>query len=178
VVNLYLLPLVVAGGVNRLQIFSERYAQLVDGEMRKQMRAQNAAALRRLHAMAGEGGHCIVLYPEGGRGEGTLKPGEPQTMQIAQLIGRTSPHGLRMLPSYVVSTDILPVRRGPNEFNEFVEYTRPGNATLRFGQGVRWEDLLPTTRLAPAETRQHLLGGVMRHIADLAPTVAARGPHV
>ncbi|HSE60826.1 MAG TPA: 1-acyl-sn-glycerol-3-phosphate acyltransferase [Candidatus Saccharimonadales bacterium] len=177
VVNLYLLPLVVAGGVNRLQIFSERYAGLVSNDLRQQMRAQNASALLYLRALAEGGGQCVVLYPEGGRGEGALKPGEPQTMQIAQLIARVSPEGLLVLPSYVASADILPVRRTQNEFNEFVEHARPGNATLRFGPGIPWQDLQPSGCMNPAALRSYLIGRVMMGIADLAPTLKARGPH-
>jgi 1-acyl-sn-glycerol-3-phosphate acyltransferase len=178
VVNLYLLPLVVTGGVNRLQIFSERYAQLVDANMRSQMRAQNTTALRALRNIAGRGGQCVVLYPEGGRGEGALKPGEAQTMQIALLMARASEAGLMVLPSYVESAGILPVRRVDNEFNEFIEHARPGDATLAFGPAQPWEELLPSTAMSPAELRTHLVKEVMLMIADLAPSLAARGPHV
>jgi hypothetical protein len=81
-VNLYLMPLTSSAGVNRLQIFSTKWSSLVDADTRSRWRMQNVTSMRAVRSLAGDGGQFVVLYAEGGRGEGSLLAGDPATMQI------------------------------------------------------------------------------------------------
>jgi 1-acyl-sn-glycerol-3-phosphate acyltransferase len=193
VVNLYLLPLVVTGGVRRVQIFSARYCQETqDPKALREMKAKNAQALSSIGPMISGGGQCVVLYPEGGRGDGALKKAEPRTMKIPQLMDMVSPAGLMILPSYVEATDILPVVRTPNEFSEFLSYARPGNSMISFGPGVMWQELQPNDAEVHAYLTRHageclgnpdhalkrcLVDKTMHLIADMAPTEISKGPY-
>jgi len=186
VVNYFLLPLAIAGGVNRVQIFSAKYCAQAGPDALQRMKENNAQAMMAIGPKVMAGGRCIVLYPEGGRGEnGKMLEGEPRTMKIPQLMDMVSPHGLMILPSYVEATDIMPVKRGENEFNEFLAHGQRGNATLRFGPGRMWNSLQPTraevteyltsNRLkcsndASFALKQCLLLKCMKMIASLAKT--------
>ena len=191
VVNYFLLPLAVTGGVNRVQIFSAKYCAQAGQEVVQRMRENNARALMSIGPRIMAGGRCVVLYPEGGRGNGALLEGEPRTMKIPQLMEMVSPKGLMVLPSYVEATGILPVARGENEFNEFLSRGQRGRATLKFGPGMMWRELQPTkTEIQRYLTnnvhrcsgdpsfalKQWLLLRIMRMIANLAPP-EARGPY-
>ena len=68
VVNLFLLPLAITAGVRRIQIFSAKYCAQASDEVRARMQANNARALSSIGNQIVGGGQCIVLYPEGGRG--------------------------------------------------------------------------------------------------------------
>lgn len=190
-VNLFLLPLAVTGGMHRIQIFSAKYCAQASDEVRNRMKANNARALSTIGPQVTSGGKCIVLYPEGGRGEGALLAGEPRTMKIPQMMEMVSPAGLMVLPSYVDATDLLPVVRGEREFREFLQYARRGQSVLKFGAGVSWEDLQPTdseVRSFLAGHQNECLGNpdhalkhclvrkVMGRIASMAP-IESRGIH-
>ena len=169
-VNLFLLPLVVSAGVNRIQIFSAKHAAMVDAEIRAAWQAHNIASMRQVATLARKGGQLLALYPEGGRGEnGVLLPGEPKTMGIPQLLAKHSPRDLYVLPSYVEATDILPVWRDPYEFNAFLELARRGTATLAFGPPQHWAEFQPSTPLGADELRHHQVQRVMQTIASLIP---------
>ncbi|MFA5048174.1 MAG: 1-acyl-sn-glycerol-3-phosphate acyltransferase [Patescibacteria group bacterium] len=143
-VNLFLLPLTITGALHRIQIFSTKYCVQADEAVRSSMRTHNARSLATIAPIIMDGGKLIGLYPEGGRGEGALLPGEPRTMKIPQLMASVSPKGLMVLPTYVRdATSILPVVRGDNEFNEVLEHLRRGNASIEFGPGVMWSDIQP-----------------------------------
>lgn len=191
VVNLFLLPLIMCGGLHRVQIFSSKYSAQADEAMRRNMKEQNAKALGSIASMIMGGGKLIGLYPEGGRGEGALKLADPKTMKIPQLMAMASV-GLMVLPTYVSgATSILPVVRGENEFNEFLHYIRRGNATVEFGPGIMWDDLQPgraeldlflAEKCCKGTTpdqalKQHLLERVMKMVAAMAPTKEAKGPY-
>lgn len=189
VVNLYLLPLAICGGLHRIQIFSSKYSAAAAPEIQRDMRTRNVQALMSIAPLVMQGGACIGLYPEGGRGNGGLLAGDPKTVKIPELMATASPAGLMILPSYVEATDILPVVRGENEFNEFLAYGRRGSATLRFGAPVAWDNLQPTREevqeyldhnplqcagRADLALKQCIHGKIMRSIAALAPE-SARG---
>jgi len=191
VVNYYLVPMTMSGGIHRVQIFSAKYCQQATTEERQRMKQNNMRALMSIAPQIIEGGKCVVLYPEGGRGEGSLLAGEPRTMKIPQLMAEASPNGLMVLPSYVEATSILPVVRGSNEFNEFLEHIQPGKATLSLGPGVMWDDLQPNKneihrfleRNGDECLNDHrhalkccLIKKCMRMIATMMPQTA-RGPH-
>lgn len=145
VVNQNLLPLSVSSGVNRIQIFSVKYVTEGDEAQAKLMSARNHQAIQAMVGKVMDGGRCIVLYPEGGRGEnGVMKLGEPRTMKIPELMSMFSPKGLMILPSHVEATDILLVVRGPNEFQEGISHIRRGRSSLNFGQPQMWNDLQPS----------------------------------
>ena len=192
VVNLFLLPLTICGGLSRIPIFSAKYCQHASPEILADMKAQNANAMGQLAPLVSKGGVLIGLYPEGGRGEGALKAGEVRTMKIPQLLSMASPRGLMILPSYVSgATSILPVVRSEREFEEFITHVRRGNANVEFGRGVMWDDLQPThdtllaylgedccVGLTPDQALKHFLTDqVMGLIAKMAPTEAAKGPY-
>ncbi len=179
VVNLFLLPLTICGGLSRVQIFSAKYCQHATLEVLAKMQEQNARALGQLAPLVSNGGVLIGLYPEGGRGEGGLKSGEVRTMKIPQVLHMASPKGLMILPSYVSgATSILPIVRGEREFEEFITHVRRGNANVQFGPGVMWKALQPSDEnLSSQAVKQYLIDRVMRLIAQLAPTDAAKGPY-
>ena len=183
-VNLFLLPLTITGALHRIQIFSTKYCTRADDIVRANMKAHNAQSLATIAPIIMQGGKLIGLYPEGGRGENGLLPGEPRTMKIPQLMSLASPTGLMVLPTYVSrATSILPVVRGDNEFNEFLEHIRPGNANIEFGPGVMWNDLQPgnadlrdfmsgkcCNEVTPDQAlKQYLIDRVMGLIAMMAP---------
>lgn len=169
-VNLFLMPLVVSAGVNRIQIFSAKYAGMADAATRAAWRAHNVASMRQVASLGNKGGQMLVLYPEGGRGEnGVLLPGEPMTMGIPQLLAKHSPGELYVLPSYVEATDILPVWRDPYEFNAFLELARRGTATLSFGAPLHWSEFQPSAPLAGEELRVHQVRRTMQLISAQIP---------
>lgn len=183
-VNLFLLPLTITGGLHRIQIFSAKYCGQADEEVQRNMRAHNAHAMATIAPKVMNGGQLIGLYPEGGRAESGLLPGEPRTMKIPQLMAMASPAGLMVLPTHVTgATSILPVVRGENEFNEFLEHVQCGNANVEFGPGVMWDDLQPdnsdlrayitgkcsdTTTSLDQALKQYLIERVMGLIAAMA----------
>ncbi len=192
VVNLFLLPLTICGGISRVQIFSAKYCANADPAILADMKTQNARAMGQLAPLVSNGGVLVGLYPEGGRGEGALKSGEVRTMKIPQLLHMASPKGLMILPSYVSgATSILPVVRGEREFEEFITHVQRGNANVHFGPGVMWEDLQPDhdtlsgylgndfcAGLTPDQAlKQFLTDKVMGMIAQMAPTETAKGPY-
>lgn len=187
VVNLYLIPMTLAGAFGRYQIFSVKYRSLGACGNEQQMHEQNCRALHTLMDHSRRGSHFVVVYPEGGRGEGRLLDGVPQTMKIPQIMA-DSPKGLVLVPTYISgATSILPVRRGENEFNEVLEHTVVGNATLTVGEPVIWDELTPCNRelataMATSKKRsvalnQCYIQKVMQMIADLAPTDMERGSY-
>ena len=187
VVNLYLIPMTLAGAFGRYQIFSVKYRSLGSCGTEQQMHEQNCRALHTLMERSRIGGQFLVVYPEGGRGEGRLLDGVPQTMKIPQIMA-DSPKGLVLVPTYISgATSILPVHRGHNEFNEVLEYTKRGAATLTVGEPVIWDNLKPCDReletaMEGARKRsialnQCYIRKVMQLIADLAPTDNERGSY-
>lgn len=170
VVNIYPVPLLFSSAFRRIQIFSDRYKQIAGqlGISEKEMTDQNCRALRSLMIFAKSGGKLVGLYPEGGRGEGELKFGDPNTAIIPQALGRFG--NFLILPTYVErATSILPVRRTEQEFNEFLKYLRPGTADIICGQPYYWQDV--------DQTDKHSIhASIMRSIAALASTEEARGP--
>lgn len=187
VVNLFLIPLALSAAVNRIQIFSVKYRSEGIGDPAFDMARCNMLAMRRVAQIASQGGQLIVLYPEGGRGDGCLKEGEPRTMKIPKVMRTTSPQGLMILPSYVDgSTNILPVVRSENEFNEFLNHARRGTGTVSFGQPVNWDDLMGDESMhtdAPGNLppehalNRRLITTVMGTIANLAPNERTKGPY-
>lgn len=190
VVNLFLIPLALSGGINRIQIFSQRYRSLAkecgDGND-AWMASRNRAAMFELARRTEQGGQLIVLYPEGGRGDGALLSGVAQTMKIPSIMsGRGAP--LYVLPCYVDgATSILPVDRdeGEREFTKILCLARPGTVTVSFSSPIPWCELHPSAdklselkaQSGNAGVYQYLLRRVMGAIASMAPTEAAKGPH-
>jgi len=188
VVNVFLIPLTICAAIKRFQIYSSRYQGIAEeiGINAKDMKAQNTRALNALTKYVQPGGKMIGLYPEGGRGEGQLKLGDPQTAVIPSLMSKYSPQGLMILASFVQgATDILPVRRTENEFDHFMEWIKCGTANISFGKPVMWLkppineietictatdccDRVGANRLAHKQN--------MTMLAQLAPTEYAKGP--
>ena len=147
-VNLYLIPLLVTNALRRFQIFSAKYQSMAaegnqtmqaTGNNEAQMGRQNLRAIMALKKYTRPGGKLVVLYPEGGRGDHGMKRAEGKTMKVPEEIAKSSPNGLMILPTYVDgATSILPVARGHNEYNEFIEHVRPGVGTLNIGKPVGW----------------------------------------
>lgn len=95
-----------------------------------------------------------------------------------------------VLPSFCEATDVLPVKRDPNEFNEFIELFQHGGSSLGFGPGVLWDDLQPSgdeigRRVEQDEScdgserhaeKAELCNRVMEMIATLVPE-EKRGPY-
>ena len=170
IVNIYPMPLIFAGSFRRIQIFSERYKQLSKelGISEEEMTQQNCRALRSLLTFVRPGGKLVGLYPEGGRGEGALKYGDPNTAIIAEAISRTGE--FMILPTYVEgATSILPVVRSNNEFNDFLKYLRPGCAHITCGAPFYWSQV-------DQSSKESIHSSIMLSIAALAPNEAARGP--
>lgn len=170
IVNIYPMPLIFAGSFRRIQIFSERYKQLSKelGISEEEMTQQNCRTLRSLLTFVSPGGKLIGLYPEGGRGEGALKYGDPNTAIIAEAISRMGE--FMILPTYVEgATSILPVVRSSNEFNDFLKYLRPGRAHITCGDPFYWSQV-------DQSSKESIHASIMLAIAALAPNEAARGP--
>lgn len=191
VVTFFLIPLTVSSGVNRFQIFSTKYKALAEavGHTMDEMQAQNRRAIHDLVTWTKHGGRLLGLYPEGGRGEAGLLEGDRNTTTVGLAMASSSPAGLMVLPTYVAGcTNILPVVRGPREFEEFLRYVRRGTATITCGDPLRWEELLPSREQIADEQATHdevddkharkrlIHARTMRLIAALAPVGAARGP--
>jgi len=68
VVNYFSLPLTIAGGVNRVQIFSAKYCAQAGSDALQRMKKNNVLAMMAIGPRVMVGGRCVVLYPEGGRG--------------------------------------------------------------------------------------------------------------
>jgi 1-acyl-sn-glycerol-3-phosphate acyltransferase len=177
VVTLYLLPLLLAAAVSRYQIFSVKYRSLAASGEARRMCDQNGRALCHLKTATAPGGKFIGLYPEGGRGEGKLLPGVPQTMKIADIMSQC-PEGLMILPSHVVGApSILPVVREEDEFCRFFERLQRGRVQVRFGQAIPWSDSRfhpDTSGITDCKERrmyekQCQVDVVMQMIKDLAP---------
>ncbi len=192
VVNYFLVPLMLSGGIHRFQIVSVRYQEVASKRTDDRlawMRARNRAAIIALMRRVATGGKWIVMYPEGGRGDGALKEGEPRTMTVPQVVADLGPD-LYIVPVYVEAASILPPDRrfGEAEFTAVLHLARRGGATVKFGKPVAWRDLQPCNdtdlclppgcdrRAHKAALKQFLLTQVMSRIAEMAPTEAAKGP--
>jgi len=205
-VNLYLLPYLISSGFNRAQIFSKKYQSMAaqgngvlqdTGANEEKMRAQNLRALSSLGKYAQDGGKLVVLYPEGGRGEGEMKNGEQGTVAIPEILAKRSPHGLAVLPTFVDNaTSILPVRRTANEYNEFLEHVTKGTGHMTVGPLVPWNtidgiatgqadvqdrlsNLLPFEVTADGKIaeRNRKIGLIMSLIAEAAPNEQEMGAY-
>jgi 1-acyl-sn-glycerol-3-phosphate acyltransferase len=169
IVNIYPMPLLFSGTFRRIQIYSERYKQITGNHItHRDMVNQNCRALRALYNFVKPSGKMVGLYPEGGRGEGALKFGDPNTAIIPQTIAKFG--NFMILPTYVNgATSILPVKRGENEFNEFLNYIQPGTADITCGTPYYWADV-------DQSSKENIHATIMHSIAALAPTLEARGP--
>lgn len=178
VANLYLYPLTITAAVNRVPIISSRYIGEAPEEDRPAMREQNTQACLSLLPSIQAGGCVVVLYPEGGRGEnGVMKPGDPKTMKIPELMAQFSPKDLYVLPSYVEATSVLPVDRRPDELEYFIQNANRGPGHLSFSDPVLWDDLQPTSAQVDAmtdvepkfRTKQFLIRQIMGLLQALQP---------
>lgn len=192
-VNLYLIPFLVSSCVNRLQIFSTKYKSMAvagngvlqdTGATEKHMRGQNLRSLRVLSSLTKNGGKLVWLYPEWWRGEDQLKIWEPNTICIPDIIAK-SPKPLFVLPVYVEGvTDILPVRRNDNEYNEFLEHINRGSGNVSIGRMVPWQSICDIAQKQDSakarvleaiwfsetdETKNMKTALIMSLIANLAP---------
>jgi 1-acyl-sn-glycerol-3-phosphate acyltransferase len=171
VVTKYLLPMLLAAGATRVQIFSVKYRSMAQGQDAQWMEAQNRRAIRALMQRTSKGGQFVVLYPEGGRGERGLIPGVANTMAIPAILDRCH-LGAMVLPTFVWgATSILPVVRGEDEFSRFMEYVDRGSAHVRVGEPVYWSEIVARH----GEDKQAQVDEVMRLIAALSPSEDLKG---
>lgn len=171
VVTKYLLPMLLAAGATRVQIFSVKYKSMAEGQDATWMEAQNRRAIRALMQRTSKGGQFVVLYPEGGRGENGLIPGVSNTMAIPAILDRCN-LGAMVLPTFVWgATSILPVVRGEDEFSRFMEYATRGSAHVRVGEPVMWSDIVARY----GDDKQAQVDAVMRYIAALSPSENLKG---
>ena len=195
-VNLYLIPLMFTLAMRRFQIFSVKYRSggLI-GSSDAAMARQNTRAMMALRRYCATGGKLIAFYPEGGRGETGMKLGEPRTVCVPQIMHRASDRGLVILPTYVDgATNVLPVHRGDNEYNEIFVHAQRGTATLTVGHPVSWEDIQPSDEVVrgiPDSYRNGDMGNepddaiykslvvdtMLGLVANLAPNDQKRGPY-
>jgi len=186
VVTLFTMPLLLAAAQNRCQIFSVKYCSMAACEGGAgEMRGHNCRALYSLHQETSGGGKYVFLYPEGGRGEGALIEGVPQTMKIPDILDECS-EGVMILPSFVSgATTVLPVVRGEHEFSQYLEHVGRGAVTVTFGPPVMWRDInRQWPDLVGKKNKEERLGlkrkqitAVMEMIADLAPSEEAKGQY-
>jgi 1-acyl-sn-glycerol-3-phosphate acyltransferase len=197
-VNLYAIPLMVSLATRRFQIFSAKYRSTgLVGNTDADMARQNTRSLMSLRKYCFNGGRIVVLYPEGGRGDDSMKMGEPRTVCIPQIMRRGSKRKLYILPTYVNGTaNILPTVRSKNEFNEIFVNAQRGTASLSLGQLVNWDHIQPddsqVAQLAQTYQQQDRLEGNVANeraysrimvdtmlglVAQLAPNDHERGPY-
>ena len=199
-VNLYAMPLLISSGLKRFPIFSVKYQNAAaTGDLPMQdtgcdhqaMTQQNLKAMKALRQHTAQGGRMVVLYPEGGRGNNSMKRVQPETVCVAEVMAKSC-HPLLVLPTYVDgATSILPVARNDNEYNQFIERCHTGSANMTIGSPVPYPDLVS---FAEDETNinQYTEGGfsmdgsiqrsiiadvIAGRIADLAPSDDQRGPY-
>lgn len=173
IVNHFMVPLLFTASLNRYQIVSIRY-QAVLGMPPAECRAQNTRAMTAIRRSVKNGGKVIGLYPEGGRGDIGMKRGEAQTACIAQLIARTpGKKGFFVLPTYVDGApNLLPPRRGENEYNEIFANLRRGTAHVRIGSMIPWEQIE-----TEGADHQRLVDRMLAPVAALAPDEVSMGPY-
>ncbi len=124
-----------------------------------------------------------------------MKLGEPRTVCIPQVMHRSSDRGLMILPTYVHgATNVLPVHRGENEYNEIFVHAQRGTASLTIGKPIAWECLQPNDDLLREAADSHRDGALrgqpldavyqavmvdimLGMVADLAPDDRERGPY-
>ncbi|MES2623586.1 MAG: hypothetical protein V4576_04250 [Patescibacteria group bacterium] len=180
VINLYLIPLLWSAGLNRFQIFSVKYGtSAVDGMTEQSMTRQNIRAMRSLGIHADQGGTLTVYYPEGGRGTGCMKKGEPKTSCIPRNIaGSDKP--LLILPTYVQGTEnLLPQDRGSHEFNSILNNIKSGTASCIIGEPIAWEALVEANKSHEGDRpvwNQRICDTLLTLVAQLGPEDEA-GPY-
>lgn len=172
IVNIYPVPFILSSGVRRFQIFSNRYKGICDqiGVDENNMKQQNKRALLSLKSFVSKGGKFVGLYPEGGRGDAALKYGDPNTAVIPRIMA--SKNKLFILPTYVEgATSILPVHRGSDEYNDFLQYIQPGNVTVTCGEPIPWDAI-------QSDDNEAVHASIMYSIANLSPTKLGKGPWI
>ncbi len=180
-VNLYLIPLMFCGGMNRFQIFSAKYLSAgLNGVDEVAMNAQNQRAMMSLRRHVKGGGRLVGFYPEGGRGDGCMKLGEPKTSCIPKIMASASKAELLVLPTYVCdASNILNPVRGINEYNEIFVNSRPGTASLVIGEPVPWGDICVLNcehETVRGAWNVHVNNTLLALVARLGPP-EERGPH-
>jgi 1-acyl-sn-glycerol-3-phosphate acyltransferase len=194
-VNLYLIPLMFTLAMRRFQIFSIKYRSAgLAGTTEGDLARQNTRAMIALRRYCSTGGRLVACYPEGGRGEGSMKLGEPKAACVPQIMHRASDNGLLILPTYVHNAaNILPVSRGENEFNEIFVHANCGTASLTIGPPIEWEKIQPKRsaveqlaatypgmRARDAEENAYqrlVIDSMLGMVATLAPNDKERGPY-
>lgn len=169
IVNIYPIPLILTSGLRRFQIFSTRYKGISNeiGFCEEEMKKQNQRALLSLKSFTSQGGKLVGLYPEGGRGDNALKFGDPNTAIIPKIMGTKK--DLFIFPTYVQgATTILPVHRGPHEYDNFLRYVRPGKLTITCGELIPWGAI-------KSDDNNVIHEHIMRSIAALAPNESEKG---
>ncbi len=180
-VNLYLIPLMFSAAMRRFQIFSVKYQSTgITGMDVERMKQQNHRALLALRRHTAPGGKVVVYYPEGGRGNGTMKAGEPRTSCLPRNIAEGG-KGLIILPTYVRDTELLHrPARGDNEFNEVFVHMDKGSATLAIGEPVRWDAIrelnAPYFERNRNQWNERICNTLLGLVARLGPPEHA-GPH-
>jgi len=147
-VNRNILPLLFSSGCRRVQVFSTKFQSAVErgdpmvADLHLTVRAmakQNLHAMKALGESVTEGGKVVVLYPEGGRVEREMGRGEPRVMKIPDVMAKSSPNGVKVLPTYVDGGEgILPVVHSAQEMDELLEHVRSGTGSVRVGAPVDW----------------------------------------
>ncbi|MDB5204559.1 MAG: hypothetical protein JWP09_587 [Candidatus Taylorbacteria bacterium] len=180
IVNVFLAPMVFSTSLDRYQIYSVKnqtgtgVIEQITAELKGEMVMQNMRAMTALVERTKQGGQFTVLYPEGGRGEGCLKQGEAKTSCIPKLISGRTDKPFYILPTFVSgATNLLPVRRGPNEYNQVFDSVERGQANLRIGQMICGNTFLDRC----SYNDRIIADGMMLLIAALAPNVAEKGPY-
>lgn len=150
-INLYILPLLVSSWIRRFQIFSIKYQTWAVNwgipmqdtwACQTKMKQQNIRAMMELRNYTEKGWKLIVLYPEWWRWENWIKRVQPETVCVAEMMAKTWKE-LMILPTYVYDArTILPINRGPNEYNELLELLSFWRADMTVGRPIKWEGLL------------------------------------
>ena len=178
-VNLFLIPLMFCGGMRRFQIFSAKYiANGLDGVDQERMNKQNQRAMLALRRHVKDGGKLVGFYPEGGRGDGCMKVGEPKTSCIPKIIESGAGGKLIVLPTYVRdASNILNPVRGINEYNEVFANSSTGTASLNIGEPILWSDICDLCADADRDEWNRKVNRVLLALVARLGPAGERGPH-
>lgn len=166
------LQLIISGGFHRFPITSTKFqARANNKEEKVAMQRQNARSMKALRDHVDAGGKLVVMYPEGGRNNGSMEKIKPTAMYIPKIMARSGKK-LMILPTCVDgAVKILPPDpTDKNEHNTPFQRCSRQKADMTIGTPVLWDDI---TRFSNDPDIAADLIGYM--IADITPDYEQRG---
>jgi glycerol-3-phosphate O-acyltransferase len=134
-------------GLNLICIYSKKHINHPP-EKREEKLTHNRRAMRQVRELLSEGGHCIVLFPSGGRdrpneqGEVIPAPFDPAAIELFRLVGDRSGHKTHFYPMALNTYAFMPP---PPEIGQELgesRVCRRAGVGISIGKEIDFEELV------------------------------------